>query len=945
MSSLDDELRVSLVPMQLRKTRSSSQHTPSFRQSTSAGDPGPRQRPIGVQVVAINPDKGSFFHAMISYRQNTDATFVTNMHNAMNLVASQREDLRTLDDFPWPKSFRRAETTGASGVRIFLDKFCLRDGAQWEGSSQSSGGFVGALLKSLLFVPVFSVSKEDTFKGSLGQMAQIWNPLCDACVTPRVGRGFKIMLVTAEKSIHFRQHDAIITMEGEPMSTIEDLWRAIAGNLQDKLCFEVEREFSDKMFVNIHEMSATGFGAGLPSKPSSFADATHSEGIDSARQSGVAFTIKIDPSNKSFFDELGLSDGDEVVQLLCGNERFTAHSSEEFVTVLLRIAEKNVSSAKSPCRIRFKRAVVRSDTQDNVLLELILARELHMKCSTDSSSLEPCAALFPIFRSNEVFHVHLSRKASSKTNEKARSILQLNGIEPSSELKENTLSPHDVFEYFRRFQGIKAWQHGEEDNQIEACYEKVLLIIQDQSKHMESSFVTAHEGNTSQSIELRHWLQLINLSYYARVLAHNNVSSLHALSQLDGNLEILSKVAAQGAIASGRTQVSEYNELLSAVQLAKKSELSRPIEERFASFVDREASFMTASFSSRAGDIMLTKSLTQIGFFMSGVLFLAAVIYFDIPDFESRDEIKISSDLAAIVANCALISLALSYHFLPIKYARKSVYFVALFMFASRVPVFVLAKKDPCFSDVQCWIPQRVMSTIWIWSCAFFIAFRQQYVMPTIFVGGGFVFCSFGVMGDYSVFTSSTSRAVGAGCLLVSLVLFALYYVFLIMRRVALKKSAEISCEHTEAMDEVWAIIKNATHSGPYLSTLSPPNIPPLANESYDLFKECIETSLDVSNEDQIQSLMRVWETPTNRVLVKQEYTDIKRLFEEAEYCNGAFQVSRSALLAHMYSLTLRVSDLDFVMAFGRSQSRRIQPKAPSQGLLHFHGTPVFSAP
>jgi len=944
MSSLDDELRVSLVPMQLRRTRSSSQQTPSFRQSTSAGDSGAKERPLGLRLVAINPDKGSFFHAMISYRVNTDATFVTNMHNAMNLVASQREDLRSLDDFPWPKNFNRAETTGASGVRIFLDKFCLRDGAQWEGSSQSSGGFVGALLKSLLFVPVFSVFK-DTFKGSLGQMARIWNPLWDACLTPRVGRGFKIMFVTAEKSMHFRQHDAIITMDGKSMtSTIDALWRTIADSVEDKLCFEVEREFSDATLVNIHEMSATGFGGGLPSKPSSFADATLSEDIDSARQSAVAFTIKIDPSNKSFFDELGLSDGDEVVQLLCGNERITAHSSVEFAAALVRIAEKN-ASAKSPCRIRFKRAVVRSDNQDNVLLELILARELHMKCSPDSSTLQPCIALYPIFRSDDVWNVPLSRKASATTNEKARSILQSNGIEPSSELKENTLSPHDVFQYFTSFQGIKAWQHGDEDNQIQACYEKVLLIIQDQSKHMESSFVRAHEGNTSQSIELRHWLQLINLSYYARVLAHNNVSSLHALSQLDGNLEILSKVATQGAIASGRTLVSEYNELLSAVQLAKKSELSRPLEERFASFVDREASFMTAAFSTRACDIMFAKSLTQIGFFIAGVLFLAAVIYFDLPDFESRDEIKVSSDLAAIVANCALITVALSYRFLPIKYARKSMYVVALFMFASRVPVFVLAKKDPCFSDAQCWIPQRAMSTIWIWSCAVFGAFHQRYLMQSLILGGVFVFFSFGVMGEYSIFTGSTSRTVGAGCLLISLFLFALYYVFLSMRRGAHKKSEEISHEHTKVMDEVWTSIKDATHWGPYLSALSPPNIPPLAHESYGLFKECVRDSLDVSNEDQIQSLMRVWETPTNRVLVNQEYTDIKRLFEEAEYCNGAFQVSRVALLTHVYSLTLRVSDLDFFMAFGRSQSRRIQPKAPSQGLLHFHGTPVFSAP
>ncbi len=898
---------------------------------------------MGFRVVAVNPDKGSFFHAMISYRVKPDAPFVTNMHNAMNLVASHREGLRLLDDFPWPKEFNRAATTGASGVRIFLDKFCLRDGAQWEGSSQSSGGFVGALLKSMLFVPVFSVSND--FYGSLGQMARLGNPLWDAKLAAHSsGRGFKIQ---AEISKYFRQNDVIIAIEGKPVTTIlMDLWKTIADNVNEKHCFEVEREFSGETF---DKLSTEGFGNGLSSKPLSFAD--DSDSVFSGRKSEVAFTVKIDPSNKIFFEELGLIDDDAVFQLSCGNQCITAHNSEEFATALVHIAlvhkanKDNVSSAQSSCRIRFKRAVAIPDDTDNVLLELILARELHMKYSPEDPTLQPCQALFPIFLSDDVFwKVQLSRKASSTANAKARSILEKNGIEPSSELQGNKLSPRDVWEYFGKFQGIKAFSHGDEDNQIQACSEKVLLIIQEQSKNMKSSFVKAHEGNTTQSVELRHWLQLINLSYYARVLAHNNVSSLHALSQLDGNLEILSKISAQGAIASGRTEVSEYNELLSAVQLAKKSELSRPLEDRFAAFVDHDASFMTAAFSSRAGDIMLTKPLTQILLFIAGSLLLAAVIYNDIPDFESRDDILISSDLAAITANLALITLALSYRFLPIKYARKSKYVVALFMFVSRIPVFVLAKKDPCFSDFQCWIPQRLISTIWIWSCAFFVAFYQQHVVAGLFGGGILVFFSLGVMGEYSIFTGNTF--IGAFCLIISLACVALYFMFLMMRRRAHKKSAEIASEHKNEMDAVWKDIKDRdiTGSGECLTGLSPP----LNHESDQLFKEFqqrVHDSLDVQ-EDQIQSLVQVWETSQKRVLVKQEYTDIKRLFQEAEYCNDAFQVHLVSrfickfLIACL--LTFFVADLGFFMALGRSQSRGIQPKAPAQGLPHIYGAAVF---
>jgi hypothetical protein len=267
---------------------------------------------------------------------------------------------------------------------------------------------------------------------------------------------------------------------------------------------------------------------------------------------------------------------------------------------------------------------------------------------------------------------------------------------------------------------------------------------------------------------------------------------------------------------------------------------------------------------------------------------LAAVVYLDIPDFQSGNEVLISSDLAAIVACLALITVALSYRFLPNNYARKSMYVVSFFMFASRVPVFVLANKDICFSDVQCWIPQRLMSTLWIWSCAFFGAFYQRYLMQALILGGVFVFFSFGVMGEYSAFAGKSY--VGAGCLMVSLLLSALWYVFRIMRRGAHKTSAEIACEHKDEMDEVWAVIKE-TSDGKCLTDLSPP-----LNHQSDLFrlllfKKSVRDSLDVSKEDQIQSLVRVWETPQKHVLVKQEYTDIKRLFQEAEYCNGAFQV------------------------------------------------------
>jgi hypothetical protein len=55
-------------------------------------------------------------------------------------------------------------------------------------------------------------------------------------------------------------------------------------------------------------------------------------------------------------------------------------------------------------------------------------------------------------------------------------------------------------------------------------------------------------------------------------------------------------------------------------------------------------------------------------------------------------------------------------------------------------------------------------------------------------------------------------------------------------------------------------------------------------------FKQRCCALLASQDEAQFLNLCSVWETSTNRVLVKQEYNDIQRLFDEAQFCNSAFQ-------------------------------------------------------
>jgi hypothetical protein len=134
------------------------------------------------QVLRINARNG-FFHTMLSYRVNPDQDFVTKIHDKTHLLNSSSlhrqsaDSSRALDSFPWPKAFQRHETVRSSPLRMFQDSYCLKDGNSWEGDGRSnSGGFLGALRLSVVFVPVFSAQQQNgriLSVGSVGQMIEL----------------------------------------------------------------------------------------------------------------------------------------------------------------------------------------------------------------------------------------------------------------------------------------------------------------------------------------------------------------------------------------------------------------------------------------------------------------------------------------------------------------------------------------------------------------------------------------------------------------------------------------------------------------------------------------------------------------------------------------------------------------------------------------------------
>jgi hypothetical protein len=129
-----------------------------------------------------------------------------------------------------------------------------------------------------------------------------------------------------------------------------------------------------------------------------------------------------------------------------------------------------------------------NDRQDNFLLELILARELHLISQTSGNSsgekaLAPCSYILPLFRNDDVFRVSymLQMTASAVTNAKAKSVMNRMGFcdeAISEELKNGTLSVAEVFQFFTRFQGVRLSQHGVERYQVVAAANAIICLIE-----------------------------------------------------------------------------------------------------------------------------------------------------------------------------------------------------------------------------------------------------------------------------------------------------------------------------------------------------------------------------------------------------------------------------------------------------------------------------------
>jgi hypothetical protein len=273
-------------------------------------------------------------------------------------------------------------------------------------------------------------------------------------------------------------------------------------------------------------------------------------------------------------------------------------------------------------------ALENNDMQDNVLLELILARELFLQSKRASkSALFPCSQILPLFHSDAVWAAaaKLPKKPSANTNKKAFAIMKSMGTPDSNiseELRSNKLTVADVWSFYGQFQGIKLYERGSEKYQVEAAAHAIIQSINEAVSNLKFHDL---DMNYAQMYELFDFLSALNMANYTKILACHKITNVFELSNLNTEEDSVVKLIAEhGLQASDSTLAAELVKIRSAIAAAKKSRFSKSLNDRLRDFIDEDASLATLTQSASVVDNGLSK---PIGLAVVFVLSFGYAIY------------------------------------------------------------------------------------------------------------------------------------------------------------------------------------------------------------------------------------------------------------------------------------------------------------------------------
>jgi hypothetical protein len=219
-------------------------------------------------------------------------------------------------------------------------------------------------------------------------------------------------------------------------------------------------------------------------------------------------------------------------------------------------------------------------------------------------------------------HSELSLVPANETMKEAARILAAFGCSPSRQY-----SPHCVLTALGAFQGVEMHVYHDKLRQqaldvvVHAAVTAVAMCIQGSA-----SFINDFVAHHPRAKELCDWLQSLNMSHYTGLMARHGINSVHCLSLVDAST-VVPALAEDFARSCGQTRVQAIATLSRAIALAKSSPLRLPLCVRCNSFVDDDASILSAVYSSCGVDAILTKPLMLIVFLSFSFLLLVGAIF------------------------------------------------------------------------------------------------------------------------------------------------------------------------------------------------------------------------------------------------------------------------------------------------------------------------------
>jgi hypothetical protein len=254
--------------------------------------------------------------------------------------------------------------------------------------------------------------------------------------------------------------------------------------------------------------------------------------------------------------------------------------------MVARFSGEGLNTPIDPNSVKF------CDDVDNVLLELILAMELHAhlkQIHKDASCMHPCLRLFPVVVDDFPDTSKLPHEVSEKTYAEASKVLETCDIRI-----QDKKTVRDIVKHFCTVQAVKFKDLGREDLALDSLSSKIISAVSDTVSKIDPQSMFESKPLCR---ELDAFLSNRNCSYMTSVLATNSITSLRQLSFLTHQKAIYD-LAKQCSSVSSKSIVAEFSTLASVIEDSKRDEASWLLSARLDRFVDTDASFATVIKSS-----------------------------------------------------------------------------------------------------------------------------------------------------------------------------------------------------------------------------------------------------------------------------------------------------------------------------------------------------------